>query len=163
MWLKAQFTCFRSPARSMLSSSITGSFGKSSLPTSSCFSMICDAICRHTISHYISQSAMQTRRNPVDRGWQSSPVRSHEFTILTTFPIFYAVCMRTTYTPKAVTYHEQPHYCRLMIGHSLGAYGIIIGNVADGSVTSDADETKSPSNPSASIFALVPETRRKGY
>ena len=23
------------------------------------------------------------------------------------------------YTPKAVTYHEQPHYCRFMIGHSL--------------------------------------------
>ena len=23
-------------------------------------------------------------------------------------------------TPKAVTYHEQPHYCRFMIGHSLG-------------------------------------------
>ena len=22
--------------------------------------------------------------------------------------------------PKAVTYHEQPHYCRFMIGHSLG-------------------------------------------
>ena len=24
------------------------------------------------------------------------------------------------HTPKAVTYHEQPHYCRSMIGHSLG-------------------------------------------
>ena len=24
------------------------------------------------------------------------------------------------HTPKAVTYHEQPHYCRFMIGHSLG-------------------------------------------
>ena len=24
------------------------------------------------------------------------------------------------HTPKAVTYHEHPHYCRLMIGHSLG-------------------------------------------
>ena len=23
------------------------------------------------------------------------------------------------HTPKAVTYHEQPHYCRFMIGHSL--------------------------------------------
>ena len=25
-----------------------------------------------------------------------------------------------THTPKAVTYHEQPDYCRFMIGHSLG-------------------------------------------
>ena len=24
------------------------------------------------------------------------------------------------HNPKAVTYHEQPHYCRFMIGHSLG-------------------------------------------
>ena len=24
------------------------------------------------------------------------------------------------HTPKAVAYHEQPHYCRFMIGHSLG-------------------------------------------
>ena len=24
------------------------------------------------------------------------------------------------HTPKAVTYHEQSHYCRFMIGHSLG-------------------------------------------
>ena len=24
------------------------------------------------------------------------------------------------HTPKAVTYHEQPDYCRFMIGHSLG-------------------------------------------
>ena len=24
------------------------------------------------------------------------------------------------HTPKAVTYHEQPQYCRFMIGHSLG-------------------------------------------
>ena len=24
------------------------------------------------------------------------------------------------HTPKAVTYHEQPHYCRFMIGHSVG-------------------------------------------
>ena len=24
------------------------------------------------------------------------------------------------HTPKGVTYHEQPHYCRSMIGHSLG-------------------------------------------
>ena len=24
------------------------------------------------------------------------------------------------HTPNAVTYHEQPHYCRFMIGHSLG-------------------------------------------
>ena len=24
------------------------------------------------------------------------------------------------HTPKAVTYHEQPHYCRFVIGHSLG-------------------------------------------
>ena len=24
------------------------------------------------------------------------------------------------HTPKAVTYHEEPHYCRFMIGHSLG-------------------------------------------
>ena len=24
------------------------------------------------------------------------------------------------HTPKAVTYHGQPHYCRFMIGHSLG-------------------------------------------
>ena len=24
------------------------------------------------------------------------------------------------HTPKAVAYHEQPHYCRCMIGHSLG-------------------------------------------
>ena len=24
------------------------------------------------------------------------------------------------HTPKAVTYHEQSHYCRIMIGHSLG-------------------------------------------
>ena len=24
------------------------------------------------------------------------------------------------HTPKAVTYHEQPHHCRFMIGHSLG-------------------------------------------
>ena len=24
------------------------------------------------------------------------------------------------HTPKAVPYHEQPHYCRFMIGHSLG-------------------------------------------
>ena len=24
------------------------------------------------------------------------------------------------HTPKAVTYHEQSHYCRSMIGHSLG-------------------------------------------
>ena len=23
------------------------------------------------------------------------------------------------HTPKAVTYHKQPHYCRFMIGHSL--------------------------------------------
>ena len=23
------------------------------------------------------------------------------------------------HTPKAVTYHEQPQYCRFMIGHSL--------------------------------------------
>ena len=26
------------------------------------------------------------------------------------------------HTPKAVTYHEQPHYCRFMIGHSLGVW-----------------------------------------
>ena len=25
-----------------------------------------------------------------------------------------------THTPKAVTYHKQSHYCRFMIGHSLG-------------------------------------------
>ena len=30
------------------------------------------------------------------------------------------------HTPKAVTYHEQSHYCRFMIGHSLGAYGYFL-------------------------------------
>ena len=28
------------------------------------------------------------------------------------------------HTPKAVTYHEQSHYCRFMIGHSLGRMDI---------------------------------------
>ena len=28
------------------------------------------------------------------------------------------------HTPKAVAYHEQPHYCRFMIGHSLGRMDI---------------------------------------
>ena len=28
-----------------------------------------------------------------------------------------------THTPKAVTYHEQSHYCKFMIGHSLGRMG----------------------------------------
>ena len=28
------------------------------------------------------------------------------------------------HTPKAVTYHEQSHYCRFMIGHSLGRMGV---------------------------------------
>ena len=31
-----------------------------------------------------------------------------------------AGCKTRLHTPKAVTYHEQPHYCRFMIGHSLG-------------------------------------------
>ena len=31
-----------------------------------------------------------------------------------------AGCHTRLHTPKAVTYHEQPHYCRFMIGHSLG-------------------------------------------
>ena len=35
------------------------------------------------------------------------------------------------HTPKAVAYHEQSHYCRFMIGHSLGGrcgmvwYGVV--------------------------------------
>ena len=29
----------------------------------------------------------------------------------------------TLHTPSAVTYHEQPDYCRFMIGHSLGRMG----------------------------------------
>ena len=31
--------------------------------------------------------------------------------------------MGNIHTPKAVTYHEQSHYCRFMIGHSLGRVG----------------------------------------
>ena len=27
-------------------------------------------------------------------------------------------------TPKAVTYHEQPHYCRFIIGHSLSYHAL---------------------------------------
>ena len=50
------------------------------------------------------------------------------------------------HTPKAVTYHEQPHYCRFMIGHSLGRmesrikklvwYGMV--DVCDGYLAAEA-------------------------
>ena len=33
------------------------------------------------------------------------------------------------HTPKAVTYHEQSHYCRYMIGHSLGRMGGPTSNI----------------------------------
>ena len=38
--------------------------------------------------------------------------------VLTTFPLCYAICMRNHLYAQAVTYHEQSHCCRFMIGHS---------------------------------------------
>ena len=35
-----------------------------------------------------------------------------------------SLCVGTPHAPTAVSYHEQSHYCRSMIGHSLGRMDI---------------------------------------
>ena len=48
--------------------------------------------------------------------------------LLPTYYLPVGGCKPRLHTPKAVTYHEQSHYCRFMIGHSLGRMGSGIKN-----------------------------------
>ena len=58
------------------------------------------------------------------------PWLDHAYAALVTMPLVTMPCHSSLarpcvrhlsyHAPKAVTYHEQSHYCRFMIGHSLG-------------------------------------------